>query len=176
MSRMCSKTVMDSTDPNIRFNQLGESNHYTNYKDFIESDWNAKRTLGDEYVKSSVKKHLNKNSKYDCVIGLSGGLDSSYLLHYVVRELDMNPLVIHIDAGWNTMQASQNIRQLVEALEVDYYAEVINWESIKQLQRAFLLSGIADQDIVQDSIFFGNLYRKCLEFKCNVVLKERVKL
>ena len=96
---------------------------------------------------------------FDAIIGLSGGLDSSYAAYVAVKKMGLRPLLFHVDAGWNTDQAVGNIEKLVDGLGVDLYTEVINWEEMKDLQVAFLKAGIPDQDIPQDTAFFSALYQ-----------------
>ena len=98
---------------------------------------------------------------------MSGGIDSSYLTYIAKEKLGLKPLIFHVDAGWNNQKAVENIEKLVDGLGLDLYTEVINWEEIKQLQLAFLKSGVPDQDLVQDAVFFSCLYMSLLHFTCN---------
>ena len=85
---------------------------------------------------------------------------------YVAKEkMGLNPLLVHVDAGWNTDQAVANIEKLVDGLGLDLYTEVINWEAIKRMQVAFLRAGIADQDLVQDAAFFSGLYKFAKKYR-----------
>lgn len=156
----CSICVMDTTDPNISFNEAGECNHCQNFQNEIASEW--KNGLGHEAKLSSLSeiiKSSSKNMEFDCIIGLSGGLDSSYVA-YVAKELmGLRPLLVHVDAGWNTDQAVGNVEKLVDGLGLELYTEVINWDEMRRLQIAFLRSGIPDQDLVQDAAFFSGLYK-----------------
>jgi hypothetical protein len=100
-----------------------------------------------------------KGRDFDCIIGLSGGLDSSYAAYVAKEKMGLRPLLFHVDAGWNTDQAVGNIEKLVDGLRLDLYTEVVNWEAVKRMQVAFLRSGISDQDLVQDAAFFSGLYK-----------------
>jgi N-acetyl sugar amidotransferase len=100
-----------------------------------------------------------KGKDFDCIIGLSGGLDSSYVTYVAKEKMGLRPLLFHVDAGWNTDQAVGNIEKLVDGLGVELYTEVINWEEMKDLQVAFLRSQIPDQDLPQDASFFSSLYK-----------------
>ena len=93
------------------------------------------------------------------VIGLSGGLDSSYATYVATKKMGLRPLLFHVDAGWNTDRAVGNIASLVDGLGVELFTEVVDWNSVKRMQLAFLKAGIADQDLVQDAAFFATLYR-----------------
>jgi len=96
---------------------------------------------------------------FDCIIGLSGGLDSSYVAYVAKEKMGLRPLLFHVDAGWNTDQAVGNIEKLVDGLGLELYTDVVNWEEMKDLQLAFLKSGIPDQDLPQDAAFFSSLYK-----------------
>ena len=158
--RICNKTVMDTSDPGIIFDSDGISDYYHHYKNIILPDWNFGEKKIDELMKISDKiEKENKNKDFDCIIGLSGGLDSSFAAYLAKEVMGLRPLVFHVDAGWNTKVAVENIEKLVDGLILDLYTEVINWEEMKDLQRSFFLSGIADQDLPQDYAFFSSLYK-----------------
>lgn len=151
---------MDSSDPNISFDKNGLCTYCTNFFNQILPKWN--RDISNVSILnnfSSVVRHSGKGKDFDCIIGLSGGLDSSYAAYVVKEKLGLRPLLFHVDAGWNTDQAVGNIEKLVDGLGLDLYTEVVNWESVKRMQVAFLRSGIPDQDLVQDAAFFSGLYR-----------------
>lgn len=148
---------MDTTDPHITFNSSGICEYCQNFDGFIKPNWNedpvALKSMAD-----SIKAD-SKNSDFDCIIGLSGGLDSSYAAYVAKEKMGLRPLLFHVDAGWNTDQAVGNIEKLIEGLGLELYTEVINWEEMKDLQLSFLKSGIPDQDLVQDAAFFSSLYK-----------------
>lgn len=157
--QLCTKTVMDTSDPNISFDENGISDHYHDFQKYVKPHLNNE-IKGKKMLLETVKeiKKKGKGKDYDCILGLSGGLDSSYMLHYAIKELKLNPLVFHVDAGWNSELAVHNINVLVEKLGVDLYTEVINWEEIKDLQLAFFKSGVPHLDIPQDMAFISVLY------------------
>ena len=162
---------MDTSDPNITFNNLGESDYYTNYVETITPNWNTNEVGHKELMKIAEKiKKDGKNRDFDCIIGLSGGLDSSYVAYIVKEVMGLRPLLFHVDAGWNTDKAVSNIEKLCNGLELDLYTEVINWEEMKDLQIAFLKSQIADQDLPQDYAFFSGLYKFARKNKIKYVL------
>ncbi|OYY22123.1 MAG: hypothetical protein B7Y69_07575 [Sphingobacteriia bacterium 35-40-8] len=115
-------------------------------------------------------KRKGKNSKYDCVIGLSGGLDSSYLLHVAVKKYGLRPLVFHVDGGWNTEAAVKNIHSLVEGLGLELITDVINWKEMRDLQLAFFRSGVPHIDLPQDHAFIASLYKFALKHKVKYIL------
>jgi N-acetyl sugar amidotransferase len=98
-----------------------------------------------------------RGNEYDCVLGLSGGVDSSYLA-IKVHELGLRQLVVHVDAGWNSELAVSNIEKVVKHCNYDLYTHVVNWEEMRDLHLAYLKAGIANQDAPQDHIFFASLY------------------
>lgn len=169
--QICTKTIMDTSDPNITFNNLGESDYYTNYIDTILPNWNTNERGHEELMKIAQKiKKDGKNRDFDCIIGLSGGLDSSYVAYIVKEVMGLRPLLFHVDAGWNTDKAVSNIEKLCNGLKLDLYTDVINWEEMKDLQIAFLKSQIADQDLPQDYAFFSGLYKFARKNKIKYVL------
>ena len=158
--KICVRCVMDDTDPGISFDANGLCDYCRNFDNTILPNWN--NTEGNETSLTSLSKKIKKSAKnreFDCIIGLSGGLDSSYAAHVVVKKMGLKPLLLHVDAGWNTEVAVSNIEKVVDGLSADLYTEVIDWRSVQKMQTAFLRSGIADQDLVQDAAFFSSLYK-----------------
>jgi N-acetyl sugar amidotransferase len=169
--QICTKTIMDTTDPTIIFNEMGESDYYTNYINNIKPNWHTDEKGHAELMKIAEKiKKDGKNRDFDCIIGLSGGLDSSYVAYVAKDIMGLRPLIYHVDAGWNTDKAVGNIEKLVNGLGLDLYTDVINWEEMKDLQLAFLKSQIADQDLPQDYAFFSSLYKFARKNKIKYVL------
>ncbi|HBT93253.1 MAG TPA: LPS biosynthesis protein [Chitinophagaceae bacterium] len=169
--KICTRTIMDNSDPNIRFNERGESDYYTNYISVIKPSWHTGKDGLSELLTISDKiKKDGENREFDCIIGLSGGLDSSYTAYIAKEVMGLRPLLFHVDAGWNTDQAVSNIEKLCKGLNLDLYTEVINWEEMKDLQVAFLKSQIADQDLPQDYAFFSSLYKFARRNKIKYVL------
>ena len=103
-------------------------------------------------------KETGKHNKYDCIVGISGGTDSSYMLHYLVTKLDLKPLVFHVDGGWNISSAVINIKNLITKLKVDLKVKVIDWEEMKLFQLALFKSGVCHLDTAQDQAFLATLY------------------
>lgn len=155
----CATCVMDTTDPGIVFDETGVCDYCRNYATNIEPNWHTdsrgERALAE--LASKIKEAGN-GKDFDCIIGLSGGLDSSYTAYVAKEVMGLRPLLFHVDAGWNTDQAVGNVERLVDGLGLDLYTEVMNWEEVKDLQVAFLRSQIPDQDLVQDAVFFSALY------------------
>lgn len=169
--QVCTRCIMDTTDPNIVFDENGVCDYCKNFDEVIVPSWHTDergmQQLGP--IVDNIKK-AGEGKPFDCIIGLSGGLDSSYVAYVAKEKLGLRPLLFHVDAGWNTDQAVWNIEKLVDGLELDLYTEVINWEEMKQLQVAFLKSQIADQDLPQDAAFFSALYKFARKNKIKYIL------
>tara|TARA_B100000780_G_C21104595_1_gene445977 strand:+ start:83 stop:1216 length:1134 start_codon:yes stop_codon:yes gene_type:complete len=159
MYQACKVCVMDTSDPTIRFGPDGTCDYCENFNSTILSDWSFGQKKDSELAKlADTIRRDGKKCDFDCIIGLSGGLDSSYVAYVAKEKMGLRPLLFHVDAGWNTEQAVSNIEKLVDGLGLDLFTDVINWEAVKRMQNAFLRSGIADQDLVQDAAFFSGLY------------------
>jgi N-acetyl sugar amidotransferase len=104
-------------------------------------------------------KQFGKGRDFDCIMGLSGGADSSYMLHMMVTEFGLRPLVFHVDGGWNSEIAVNNINGLIDKLGLDLFTEVVNWEEMRNFQLAMFKSGVPHIDIPQDMAFIGVLYK-----------------
>ncbi|MFN4238234.1 MAG: N-acetyl sugar amidotransferase [Vogesella sp.] len=158
--RVCTQCVMDSSDPHIIFDDNGVCDYCDNFEKNIKTNWNPSQgnPAALEEMADAIRV-AGKGKDFDCIIGLSGGLDSSYAAYIAKEKMGLRPLLFHVDAGWNTDQAVGNIEKLVDGLGLDLYTEVVNWESVKRMQLAFLRSGIPDQDLVQDAAFFSGLYK-----------------
>ena len=150
---------MDASDPAITFNEHGECDHCTGFAKNILPIWDPDKRDRCQVTKlvADIKK-AGKDRDFDCILGMSGGLDSSYMLHLVVSEFGLRPLVFHVDGGWNTEIAVNNIQKLVEKLGLDLYTEVINWEEMRDFQLSFFKSGVSHLDIPQDHAFIATLY------------------
>jgi len=162
---------MDTTDPSITFDEKGVCDHCHDFESKLKPQWNPGDFNSPE-INDLIEqiKQKGKNKEFDCILGLSGGIDSSYLLHVAIREFDLRPLVFHVDAGWNSELAVHNINVLVEKLGVDLYTEVINWEEIKDFQLAYFKSGVPHLDIPQDHAFIATLYNFAKKNKIKYIL------
>lgn len=162
---------MDDGDPKIAFNDRGVCDYCVNFEATIRPNWHlhAQDTTALSRMADSIRADA-RGHDFDCIIGLSGGLDSSYAAYVAVNKMGLRPLLFHVDAGWNTDQAVGNIEKLVDGLGLDLYTEVVNWESVKRMQVAFLRSGIPDQDLVQDAAFFSGLYKFARQYKIKHII------
>ena len=167
--QICTKTVMDTSDPSIVFDKDGISNHYWRYQLETKKHWQKN---GEAYLDKFFKKLKDKNKKkeYDCIIGLSGGLDSSYMLHLAIKEFGLRPLVFHTDCGWNTDTAVHNINCLIESLKLDLYTEVVDWEQMKDFQLALFKSGLPHLDLPQDHAFVATQYHFANKYNIKYIL------
>jgi len=157
---ICTQCIMDTTDPEISFDENGRCDYCNNFKINIAPNWDTGVAGEEALVELANKIRLEGvGHDFDCIIGLSGGLDSSYAAYIAKEKMGLRPLLFHVDAGWNTAQAVGNIECLVDGLELDLYTEVIDWEEMKSLQLAFFKSQIPDQDLPQDAAFFSSLYK-----------------
>ena len=168
--QICSRCIMDTTDPDITFDDYGECNHCRNFVENVRPNWFPNQE-GDQKLKEIVAqiKRECANQEYDCIIGLSGGVDSSYLA-YQTKKLGLRTLAVHVDGGWNSELAVKNIETMCNFLEIDLHTLVINWEEMKDLQVAFLRSGLANQDVPQDHAFFAGLYNYAVKNNIKYVL------
>ena len=159
--RICNNCVMDTSSPDIKFNKNGICNYCITYKNKIENNLeNENQEAQLEKIISKIKDFRNKKKReYDCVIGISGGLDSSYLVYYLVEKFGIKPLLFHVDAGWNSSISSNNIQKLVDKLNLDLITEVINWNEMRDLHLSYFKSGVPSLDTVQDHAFFGAMYK-----------------
>lgn len=169
--QVCTNCVMDTTDPNIQFDENGICSHCHEFKDVVEPSWHP-----DDYghkelsvIMNKIKKH-GKGRDFDCLLGLSGGVDSSYMLHMAVKEFGLRPLVFHVDGGWNSELAVHNINVMIDKLGLDLYTEVINWEEMKDFQLAYLKSGLPNIDIPQDHAFVATLYKFADKYNIKYIL------
>lgn len=158
--KICVRCIMDNSDPNIIFDENGVCDYCNNFDHVIRPNWHTDSKGDFQLLKTAEFIRLSgKGKDFDCIIGLSGGLDSSYAAFVAKEKMGLRPLLFHVDAGWNTDQAVGNIEKLVDKLGLDLYTEVVNWDEMRRLQVAFLKAGIPDQDLVQDAAFFSGLYK-----------------
>lgn len=169
--QICTQCIMDTSDPKISFDAQGVCDYCNNFKSAIQPNWHTDGRGEKELMALAEKIKVNgKGKDFDCIIGLSGGLDSSYAAYIAKEKMGLRPLLFHVDAGWNTDQAVGNIEKLVDGMGLDLYTDVINWEEMKDLQTAFFRSQIPDQDMPQDAAFFSGLYKFARQHRIKYVL------
>ena len=169
--QICTKTVLDTTYPGITFDVKGVCNLVADFESNVRLHWHT-GPEGRQKLELIVEKIKNsgRGREYDCIMGLSGGADSSYMLHMMIKEFDLRPLVFHVDGGWNSELAVHNINKLIDKLGLDLYTEVINWEEMRDFQLAMFKSGVPHLDIPQDMAFVGVLYKFARKHGINYIL------
>lgn len=169
--QICSNCVMDTSDSNIEFDENGVCDHCNSFKNDVLPYWHTdERGRAElETIVAKIKKH-GKGREFDCILGVSGGADSSYMLHLAVKELGLHPLVFHVDGGWNLPFAVNNIDVMVSKLNLDLYTEVINWEEMRDFQLSYFKSGLPTIDIPQDHAFIAVLYNFADEHNIKYIL------
>ena len=167
-TQRCSKCVMNNSDPEIIFDKDGVCNHCHDYENIYSKMLNSLNPSLLESTASQIKKQ-GKNKEFDCILGLSGGVDSSYLA-LIVKELGLRPLVVHVDAGWNSKIAVSNIQKILDFCDFELQTCVLNWNEVKDLQLSYLKSGISNMDAVQDHAFFAALYHYAVKNNIKYVL------
>ncbi len=168
--QVCAFCVMDTSDPDITFDTNGRCNHCRDFETLRGTVWfpddEGARRL--ERMIEEVKDE-GRGRDYDCVLGLSGGIDSSYLA-LKAHEWGLHPLVVHVDAGWNSELAVQNIERVIKHCGYELHTHVVNWEDMRELQLSYLRAAVANQDVPQDHAFFAGLYHFATENKIRYVL------
>lgn len=169
--QICKNCVMDSSDPGIIFDQNGVCDHCNGYYKNILPFWKLGKGKEKELERIVAKiKKEGEGKDFDCLMGMSGGADSSYMLHVAVKELGLRPLVFHVDGGWNSKVSTNNINVMIEKLGLDLYTEVINWEEMKDFQLAYFKSGLPNIDVPQDHAFVATLYYFAEKHKIKYIL------
>lgn len=171
VNRICTNCVMDTSDSKIIFDENGVCDFCNSYYKEILPKWkpNYEDEGGLEVIASKIRKE-GKGKEYDCIIGMSGGTDSSYLTYIAKEKMNLRPLIYTVDTGWNLNVAIENIEKIVKSLNLDLYTEVVNWEEMRDLQLAFFKSQVAYQDFPQDHAIFAGLYSYAVKNKIKYVL------
>ncbi|WP_316346918.1 N-acetyl sugar amidotransferase [Desulfuromonas acetoxidans] len=169
--RICSNCVMDTTDSKITFDENGVCDHCRDFKENVLPVWHTDERGRADLDKLVAKiKQDGKGRDFDCIIGMSGGADSSYLLHVAVKDYGLRPLVFHVDGGWNSQIAVNNINVMIDKLDLDLFTEVINWEEMKAFQLAYFRSGLPNIDVPQDHAFIATLYNFAEKYNVKYIL------
>lgn len=158
---ICKTCILDDSIVTVKIQSNGICNHCSNFKSTILPIW--KKKLNDKkYIKNSVNEILKfnelKKNSYDCIIGVSGGIDSSFLTYFVKKNLNLKPLLVHVDTGWNSSIAIKNIYYLCKNLKLDLHTIVVDWEAMRSLQLSLFKANIPSLDIAQDHAIFSSIY------------------
>lgn len=157
MSSVCARCVMDTSDPDITFDSNGYCNHCNTFFSKKAIIWKKLQAPGNLEKTFDTIRTAGKGKIYDCIIGLSGGIDSSYMTA-LSKDFGLRPLLFHVDGGWNTNEATENICNIVRLTGFNFDKYVVDWEEMRDLQRAFLEAAVPNQDIPQDHLFFAILF------------------
>lgn len=169
--QQCTKCVMDTTDTEIYFDNQGICNHCHQYVKH-EAEKVLKGEDGQRKINEIIHeiKQGSKGRKYNCIIGISGGVDSTFLAYYVKNIMGLNPLAVHFDNGWNSEIAVQNIQNLVNTLNIDLYTYVIDWKSFKDIQLAYFKASVIDIEVPTDQFIFAALFEIARKKNINYVI------
>ena len=167
----CTQCVMDTTDSKISFDEHGVCDHCRNFEKRIKPYWKPKENdfEGLEKLAQEIRKS-GKGRDYDCILGLSGGADSSYLAYIAKEVMHLRPLVFVVDTGWNLNVAVENIEKIVKGLDLDMYTEVVNWKEMADFQLSMFKASISSQDFPQDHAIFAALYNYAVKHHIKYVL------
>lgn len=167
----CTQCVMDTTDSKISFDEHGVCDHCRNFEKRIKPYWKPKENdfEGLEKLAQEIRK-AGKGSDHDCILGLSGGADSSYLAYIAKEVMHLRPLVFVVDTGWNLNVAVENIEKIVKGLDLDMYTEVVNWKEMADFQLSMFKASISSQDFPQDHAIFAGLYNYATKHHIKYVL------
>ncbi len=161
---------MDTSDPEIIFDANGICNHCRSFENITKKSWFPNEEGMEIWNKEVSKIKLEGVGKrYDCIIGLSGGLDSSYLA-IKAKEWGLRPLVVHVDAGWNSELAVANIEEIVKYCNYDLHTHVVDWEEMRELHLSYLRAAVSNQDVPQDHIFFSAVYHYAIKNDIKYIL------
>lgn len=169
--QICKNCVMDTTDSRIAFDSNGVCDHCNTFYAQVKPHWHTDEQGAAQLGALSGRiKKSGEGRDFDCIIGISGGIDSSYLTYMAKKQMGLRPLVFHVDAGWNSQEAVNNIERLVDCLELDLYTEVIDWEEMRDLQLAFIKAGVPHIDTPQDHAFFATMYNFAEKYDIKYIL------
>jgi N-acetyl sugar amidotransferase len=168
--RICTRCIMDTTDPDIVFDDQGVCNHCHRY-DAIAAQRLIPLDQRPDRLKTLVEqiKRDGQGKDYDCVIGVSGGVDSTYVA-YLTHELGLRPLAIHFDNGWNSELAVANIEKALKVLNIDLFTFVVNWPEFRDLQLSFLKASTPDGEVPTDHAIVALLYQMAVKYRLKHIL------
>jgi N-acetyl sugar amidotransferase len=168
---ICSNCIMDTSDSNITFDVRGWCDYCNNFQANILPNWHPDET-GEREIAPVIERirRAGKGRDHDCLIGISGGVDSSYVTLLAKEKFGLRPLLYHVDAGWNSQVAVNNIEKLVDGLGLDLHTEVVNWAEMRDLQLAFFKAQVPHIDTPQDHAFFAGLYNFAARHRFKYIL------
>ncbi len=168
--QICTKCIMDTMDPDIEFDGNGVCNHCRGYdeiaKKYVFTGKERKQKLSE--IVNEIKKQ-GKNQEYDCILGLSGGVDSTYVV-YLAKKLELRPLTVHVDNTWDSEVAVKNIENIVKKLSFDLYTCVIDWEEFRDLQRSYFKASVVDIEVLTDHAIFAAIHKLAVKRSIKYIL------
>ncbi len=169
--QQCSITVMDNiADPDIRFDENGVCNYYHEYKE-AESKYVLTGETGKKKLENLVSKIKSdgRGKRYDCLIGLSGGVDSTYVA-WLAKQYGLRPLAVHLDNGWDSELAVKNVENIITRCGFDLYSLVIDWEEFRDIQLAYLYASVVDIEVVSDHAIFASMFKLAKEHDTGYII------
>ncbi len=169
--QICTNCVMDTSDPKITFDGKGKCDHCDSFYKSVLPKWKPNEE-GRKTLEKKIEqiKKAGAGKEFDCILGISGGADSSYLTYLAKEQFGLRPLVFHVDGGWNSQIAVNNIEKLIDHLGLELFTEVIDWKEMRDLQLAFFKSGVPHIDLPQDHAFVATLYKFAEKHKVKYIL------
>ncbi|HIN39765.1 MAG TPA: N-acetyl sugar amidotransferase [Flavobacteriales bacterium] len=171
-TQICTRCVMDTTDPQIRFESKGICNHCQEYEDIVNLD--KETFLKKENQLNSIVEEIKISgieNEYDCIIGISGGVDSTFLAYLVKEKFGLRPFAVHLDNGWNSKLAVKNIQNILRKLDIDLHTHVIDWEEFKNMQIAYFKASVIDIEAITDHSINAILYEVANDNNVKYILK-----
>lgn len=169
--KVCSRCIMDETAKEITFDSDGICNFCHNYDNVLVNDVHTGKG-GEEKLEKLIEeiKRKGKNSRYDCLIGLSGGVDSSYVAYIIKKKYGLRAFAIHLDNGWNTELAVANVEQIVKRLDIDLDTCVLDWKEFRDIQTSFIKSSISNIEIPTDHAIWALLIKTAAKMKIPYII------
>ena len=169
--QMCTRCVMDTTAIEITFDKDGVCNFCTECESYLKKTIFRPIDIRTKELNQSINKikELGQNDKYDCLIGLSGGVDSSYICYWA-KQAGLRPLIVHFDNGWNSELAVKNIENIIQKTGFDLYTYVIDWEAFKDLQLSYIKASVIDIEAITDQLIFAAIYKIAKKYKIKTIV------
>lgn len=169
--QLCTRCVMDTSATEITFDENGVCNFCREFDILAETTIGRPLNVRLKELDEAIQKikRIGKNDKYDCLIGLSGGVDSSYICYWA-KQNGLRPLVVHFDNGWNSELAIKNIEKIINKTNFDLYTYVINWEDFKDLQLSYIKASVIDIEVPTDQLIFASLFKIARKYKIRSVI------
>lgn len=169
--RRCTRCIMDTSDPDIAFDDAGVCSHCASY-DALQRELAIPPERRPAALQARVERiaREGRGRPYDCVVGISGGVDSTYVA-LLVKRLGLRPLAVHMDSGWNSELAVSNIENIVDRLGIDLFTHVVEWEEMRDLQLSFFRASVPNCDIPQDHAIVAVLHHAAHRFGVRTIVR-----